>query len=271
MISSLQQQFTGFLATPQLVFTAGEFSYSNFELRHISEVLPAHFMMPTSIRLGQRMEVFMEAALASENYQLLSKNLQIIAEKQTLGELDFIFRNLATEETIHLEMVYKFYFYRPEIPGSWIDKLIGPNAKDKLRYKLDRLSSHQFPILYKPETKAYLDKIDLNVKILKQQISFKAQLYVPFDIRLKESRIPEDQIQGFYFTINQLEIFSRSEFLFYIPRKDDWVSTPIMNPEVYNYSIFRKKISAALIEQRSCMFWVFETKTKFQKHFATWW
>ncbi|MFD2828074.1 DUF1853 family protein [Leeuwenhoekiella polynyae] len=272
MISALQQQYIGFLNTPQLVFNSDEFPYSNFQLTEVKKNLPKDFKMPDSIRLGQRMEVLMEAALSSHRYQILSKNLQIIAEKQTLGELDFIVNDLTLKKTIHLEMVYKFYFYRPELTGNWIDKIIGPNAKDKLRFKLNKMSSHQFPILYRPETTSYLKSLNLKAEDLMQQISFKAQIYLPLNHKINEVEILKDPIQGFYFRVEELEFFNKKDFSFYIPHKNDWVSAPILESiKTDSFSVFYKKISAALKEQRSCIFWVFESDIKVQRHFATWW
>ncbi|RXG17599.1 hypothetical protein DSM03_102476 [Leeuwenhoekiella aestuarii] len=272
MISSLQQQYIGFLNTPQLLFNPDEFPYSNFQLTEVKENLPKDFKMPDSIRLGQRMEVLMEAALSSHRYQILSKNLQVIAKKQTLGELDFIVKDLTLKKTIHLEMVYKFYFYRPELTGSWIDKLIGPNAKDALRFKLNKLKSHQFPILYRTETANYLKTLDLKAEKLLQQMSFKAQIYLPLNHKINEVKISKDPIQGFYFRLEELKFFNKTDFSFYIPSKNDWVSAPILKTtQTDRFSVFYKKINAALKEQRSCMFWVFESDTKVQRHFATWW
>ncbi|RXG24100.1 DUF1853 family protein [Leeuwenhoekiella marinoflava] len=272
MISSLQQQYIGFLNTPQLQLFAEDFPYSNFRLTEVLEKLPVDFIMPDSIRLGQRMEMFMQAALSSDRYQISSKNLQIITKKQTLGELDFILNDLVLKKIIHLEMVYKFYFYRPELSGSWIDKLIGPNAKDKLRFKLNKMSSHQFPILYRPETAIYLNNLNLKAEDLIQQISFKAQVYFPFNQKIYDSGISEDQIQGFYFKLEELEFFNKNDFTFYIPNKNDWVSSPIFKTtKTDNFSVFIKKISAVLEEQRSYMFWVFESDSKFKRHFATYW
>jgi len=77
----------------------------------------------------------MEAALTANDYTILAKNLQIIAEKKTLGELDFIVEAPANE-FIHIEMVYKFYLYDPDRKGSWIEKLVGPNLKDHLSFKV---------------------------------------------------------------------------------------------------------------------------------------
>ena len=269
----LQLQYTGFLTTEQLLFSAAEFPFTNFKMEDSPPILPYGFDIPQNIRLGQRMEVFMAAALSNTRYNLKAKNLQIIAEKQTLGELDFIIENHISKEIIHLEMVYKFYFYRPEIKGSWIDKLVGPNAKDKLRYKLDKLKDHQFPILNTSETKGYLEKLDLSKVRIKQKICFKAQIFVPLGFQItNEIGSVKKCLKGNYFTLRQLEFLEKEPYRYYIPPKNDWVSEPNNVTINLSYLEFYQKISAALKEQRSCMFWILDCNSKLSKrHFATWW
>ena len=118
--------------------TATFFPFSNFELKGSNRVLPTAFTISNTLRFGHRMEYFMEAALRANDYTILAKNLQIIAEKRTLGELDFI---VETPDNlhIHIEMVYKFYLYDPDRKGSWIEKLVGPNLKDNLSFKVKKL------------------------------------------------------------------------------------------------------------------------------------
>ena len=272
-LNKLQLQYNGFLNTGQLLFTPFEFPFSNFQLKNFSKTLPHNFRMPENIRLGQRMEVFMSAALTNEDYAIHSKNLQIIANKQTLGELDFILEDPNQKKMIHLEMVYKFYFYRPEIAGDWRAKLIGPNAKDQLVYKLDKLVQHQFPILKNTNTQLYLKDLNLINRKIDQQVYFKAQIFTPFEFQLEQG---DSQIQnciaGNYFTQEQLSFFSNKECTFYIPPKNDWVSKPSETEEFLQYRNFYKKISAVLEEQRACMFWVKDCNTKVcNRHFATWW
>ncbi|MFI8379686.1 DUF1853 family protein [Leeuwenhoekiella sp. NPDC079379] len=269
----LQLQYTGFLNTEQLIFAPFEFPFLNFQLKNFSDTLPDDFVMPQNIRLGQRMEVFMSAALKNEHYTIRAKNLQIIANKRTLGELDFILEDHKEKKLIHLEMVYKFYFYRPEIEGDWRAKLIGPNAKDQLIFKLNKLSQHQFPILKNRNTQLYLKDLRLLDRYIEQQIYFKAQIFVPFKFTTDQviSKF-QNCVAGIYFRREQLDFFLNSEYTYYIPPKNDWVSKPSEFEEFLPYRSFYKKISAALEEQRSCMFWVKDCNTKVcKRHFATWW
>ena len=269
----LQEQFTGFLKTGQLHFNEALLPYSSFSLEPINETLSQDFVMPENIRLGQRMEVFMEDALKHSSYNILVKNLQLIKDKTTLGELDFILKDKKSLAVVHLEMVYKFYLYRPEISGFWWDKLIGPNVKDQLTYKLDKLKQQQFPIALKSYSKFILEEIIGEFVEIKQQLCFKAQIYIPVNFTdTSETESFRECIAGTYYLINELNLLDIKSLRFYIPVKNDWVRMPIENEITLYYKDFYKKMSAALEEQRSYMFWVKDyNSTLVTRHFVTWW
>ena len=269
----LQEQFTGFLKTGQLHFNEALLPYSSFSLEPINETLSQDFVMPENIRLGQRMEVFMEDVLKHSSYNILAKNLQLIKDKTTLGELDFILKEKESLAVVHLEMVYKFYLYRPEISGFWWDKLIGPNAKDQLTYKLDKLKQQQFPIALKSYSKLILEEVIGEFEEIKQQLYFKAQIYIPVNFtNTPETESFRECIAGTYYLINELNLLDIKSLRFYIPVKNDWVRMPIENEIILYYKDFYKKMSAALEEQRSYMFWVKDyNSTLVTRHFVTWW
>ena len=267
----LQNQYIGFLNTPILQFDASDMPYEVFKLDKYSYDLPSHFIMPHPIRLGQRMEVFMAEALLQE-YEILAKNVQIISNKRTLGELDFLLKDKRSEKIIHLEMVYKFYFYRPELKGNWIARLQGPNAKDHLQLKLNKLKSHQFPLLYQTETINYLEEFNLHKQPIKQQLLFKAQIFIPYNYQLQHCEPYKNPISGFYFEFEQLDLLNNKDLLFYIPIKNDWVAKPIETDTFFGFKTFKQKISAVLKEQRSSLFWILNTQDgKIYNHFASWW
>ena len=98
-------------------------------------------------------EACFEAYLkASSKFELLAANLQIHSEKETLGELDYIVRNLETEKIVHIELACKFYLYDENAGELEEQKWIGPNRKDSLFDKLEKVKRKQFPLLYTTET-----------------------------------------------------------------------------------------------------------------------
>ena len=114
--TNLQRQYNGFINTEVLFDKTYEtlnfFALNKSHLHYTA--LPEAFYMPQNIRLGQRMEYFMEAALKDSDYEILAKNLQIIYQKKTLGEIDFIVKNRSDNSIFQVEMVYKFYLFDPE-------------------------------------------------------------------------------------------------------------------------------------------------------------
>ncbi|MEH6407427.1 MAG: DUF1853 family protein, partial [Leeuwenhoekiella sp.] len=180
MDNSKAKQYQGFLQTPDLFLPDylgfQVFDSSTLHLENVSTLL-----VPKNIRLGQRMEYFMEAAInATPRYELIAKNLQIIHNKRTLGEIDFLIRDLNENKVIHLELVYKFYLFDPLYSENKYACWIGPNRKDSLPLKINKLREHQLPLLYRPETLPFLSKIGLKPEKIEQKVCFKAQLFTDF-------------------------------------------------------------------------------------------
>ena len=87
---------------------------------------------------------FAELIERSDHYELLEKGLQIQSDcHRTLGELDFLIRDLTNGELIHLELAVKFYL---AVKSSDDLFLPGPDARDNYFKKLQHLRSHQTTI-----------------------------------------------------------------------------------------------------------------------------
>ena len=92
--------------------------------------------------LGHRFEALFAYWLTiSPSYQILARNLQLHHDGRTLGELDFIVRDLQSDAVIHLEVSVKFYMGL--LPQSSPYRWFGPNLKDCLGKKADHLKRHQ--------------------------------------------------------------------------------------------------------------------------------
>ncbi len=100
----------------------------------------------TPLNLDQKLGHLYEDALAilleaSPFYDLVTKSLQLHESgKTTLGELDFLLRDLHNGQLIHLELATKFYL-AVETPEGLT--LPGPDARDNFFKKLHRLRTHQ--------------------------------------------------------------------------------------------------------------------------------
>lgn len=98
-----------------------------------------------SHRLGHYFEELVAFWLDhSPTFDIVERNLQLIHEKTTLGEIDFILRDSKTDELIHLEVALKFYLRdgSSETMAQWI----GPNRSDSLEKKVRKLVDHQLKI-----------------------------------------------------------------------------------------------------------------------------
>ena len=119
-------QFQGFLNTPPL-WLGEEYEIQQFSLPTVPPQSLNPKPIPLGIRLGHQMEyVFKQLVEYSNVYQVVLHNLQICQGKRTLGEIDFILKDLATDKLVHRELTYKFYIIDPEISEP-LHKLIGPN------------------------------------------------------------------------------------------------------------------------------------------------
>jgi len=87
-------------------------------------------------------------------WQLLAHNIQVIKNKQTLGELDIIASHQNT--VTHLELAVKFYLQHPDYDGHQCQHWLGPQCRDRLDIKLGKLQNKQLPFLAHPATQETL-------------------------------------------------------------------------------------------------------------------
>ncbi|GAB5525678.1 MAG: hypothetical protein Roseis2KO_35500 [Roseivirga sp.] len=224
---------------------------------------------PTShIRLGKLTEQFVLFELEQdESVQLLKSNIQIFRDRITIGELDCLIRQ--SEVNIHLEIVYKFYLYDPSV-STELNRWVGPNRKDSLVLKLNKLKQKQLPLLYHPETEKLLDGLNLKAADFAQMLCFKAQLFVPFNsLGSSFGLVNNDCVKGFYIRHKDLKLFASHQF--YIPSKLDWLVEP--HPEVAWSSLrtFEDAIAELLTSQRSPLCWMKSQEGEIQKFFVVWW
>jgi len=90
-------------------------------------------------------------------YQMLARNVQVNAERRTIGECDFIVESRNGEIT-HIELALKYYLQHHRADTHW-SNWIGPNAIDRLDKKLARMLEHQLPMGNHPGTRAKLKEV----------------------------------------------------------------------------------------------------------------
>lgn len=175
--------------------------------------------------IGKQIEDHLQITLeADERYTVIAKGLQIQPDGITIGELDFIIEDRELGQVFHLELVHKYYVYDPSTGRNEIERWIGPNKKDKLVYKLDKLNTGQFPLLYHSATRPYLASLGLEPESITQKLCFKAELYRPYlsDLNPKGLLNP-DAIRGHYLHIDQLADNMSSDMEYHVCRNQEWI------------------------------------------------
>ncbi|MCM8569988.1 DUF1853 family protein [Gramella jeungdoensis] len=272
----LKAQFTGFCSTPSILPKDRITDFPSFDFPdvQVTERLQNDLEKiehPRNSVLGKRMESFFKLAIKhSERYRLIDSNIQIVHNKQTLGELDFLVYDELKIKPLHVELVYKLYIYDEQLsPG--INRWIGPNRRDSFSQKLDKLNTRQFPILYKPETGIYLKELGIKPEGIEQQLCFKAKLFTPNELQLtKASEINPECHEGEWYRFSEFLNFEWEENLFFSPPKRFWSAVPESNKEWFSHSEIIKTIEAFFEKQKSPLIWM-KTKTGYKSFFVVWW
>lgn len=172
-------------------------------------------------------------------------------------------------QPIHLEIVYKFYLYAPEI-GKDIHAWIGPNKKDSLIEKLNRLNNHQLPLLYQPECIKFLKSRNIAVEDVIQRVLFKAQLFIPDGIEAFDfENLNEACVAGWYLHFSLFDKFRDCKC--YLPHKYDWLVEPHTNVGWLSFETVVPKVQAFIETQFSPMLWIKHPNGVLQKYFIIWW
>lgn len=267
-MDNIQLQYQGFLDTPLLWKNRDILGLYQLELPLVS---PANFkgLIPDHLRLGKRVERFVSAALnGHKSIEILLENTQIKQDKITIGEIDCILKQ--DEIPIHLEIIYKFYLYDPQVGSSEIDHWIGPNRKDSLLQKLNKLKDKQFPLIYNAQTKKVLDAIDVKREDIRQRVYFKAQLFTPYQAKSDHlNLLNQDCLKGFYIYFDALDPVSHCQF--YIPAKADWLIEVQTQVGWLSFAQFKENITIQILEKRSPLCWIKYPNTATGKFFVVWW
>lgn len=101
-------------------------------------------------RLGRYYERLWQILLElAPDVRVIAHNVAVRHQRRSLGELDLI-AETADSAVIHFELAIKFYLGRAELDAgrqySAQSAWWGPDPKDRLDIKVDRLVSHQLPL-----------------------------------------------------------------------------------------------------------------------------
>jgi hypothetical protein len=261
-----QQRFQGYQQTP-LLWKDELLGLQQFQMPRLVSFALNHDV-DYKLRLGNYVERLVSHELLQDNsIDILKENVQIIANKTTLGELDCLL--LKNQQAIHLEIAYKFYLYDPTVGDSFLEHWIGPNRRDSLLLKLHKIKEKQFPLLYSEECQLLLEELQLNAKDILQQTFFKAQLYLPFQTEIPSQDFNSGCFYGYYIRRQQLNLFADAKF--YIPRKLDWLITPHTQVDWMNVEAARDRISEFHQKNSAPLCWIKQPNGEIHKVFVVWW
>ncbi|MFD1096006.1 DUF1853 family protein [Salegentibacter chungangensis] len=270
------QRFEGFWKTPSLWKEDRLFGLRQFNLP-VLDFREAFYSAINSEKisgsvLGKRVERFFEVGLQQqEDLEIITANLQISREKITLGEIDFLVRDKKEERVSHIELVYKFYVYDPTFPEE-LARWIGPNRRDSLLQKTEKLKQKQLPLLYKPETKEALKAMDLDTSDIRQEVCFKANLFVPKHLAGLEFPLINNQcIAGYWISFSDFSEENYGDFEYFTPVKKDWPVNPDSGREWFSYKEIKEQIKDLFEYKKAPLVWMKKGDEEYERLFVVWW
>lgn len=244
-------------------------TFPTFNLSQLNLVNELSFQLPTNLRLGHIVEkIVAELIISSTNYHLLYDNVQLIKEKKTIGEIDFIIQDKNSQQLIHLELAYKFYLLDPNISIDPINNWIGPNRNDSLSEKLAKLKNKQFPLLYHPCAKSRFN--DILIEEVSQSLCFLLSLFIPYEYKAKLDPIYQKAIQGYYLNKETFISLDNSFKTYYIPPKKEWGMNPSENENWTKLEEIEEQLNTCMIEKQAPLCWQ-KYNDAYSAFFIVWW
>ncbi|WP_103879240.1 DUF1853 family protein [Vibrio hangzhouensis] len=107
----------------------------------------------------------------SDSHSVFAEEIQLQHDGRTLGAIDFLIEKPDQQQLEHWEVAIKFYLLKD---GLWY----GPNAKDRLDKKVNRMLEHQLKMSDTPAFKAQFP----DIVSPSQHLLMQGRLYInPFD------------------------------------------------------------------------------------------
>ena len=243
--------------------------FPTFNLSELNLVTDLELQLPTNLRLGHLAEhIVSELIKTSTNYIVLYENVQLMEDKTTIGEIDFIIKDKITKQLIHMELAYKFYLFDPTISleptGNWI----GPNRNDSLKKKLEKLKIKQFPLLYHKCVKSTFNNIEINEVF--QALCLLASLYIPYEYKASFNPNYQKAIKGYYVNIEMFIRLHNNSKTYFTPPKLDWGMDPSENKIWIDLNNIKNYIHTSMKEKQALLCWQ-KYKESYSAFFVVWW
>ncbi|WP_435625616.1 DUF1853 family protein [Flagellimonas sp.] len=267
----IHKQFQGFYDTPPL-WKNSHFGIAQFVFPTLEMACFQPTEIPQNLRLGHQMEhVFEQLIRFDGTYEILLQNQAIRSKKTTIGEIDFILKDLETSKIHHVELTYKFYIVDSSISEP-IHRLMGPNRRDMFFTKMEKIKNDQFALINRPETKSILDEFGLNAEGIHQNCCFKAQLFRPFNEPTVHIRpLNPNCVVGYWMRFTDFENGNFKDHQFYIPYKKEWPVTPHLDVDWMVYNATLMEVNLRMIQKNAPMLWMKKADRVLEKFFVVWW
>lgn len=271
MNSENLSKFKAFLQTPPLWHGnydgLEQFDFPNVDLEHFQVEA-----IPVNIRLGHQMEyVFLQLIEHSARYRVNAYNIPIRRDKISLGEIDFILKDLEKERLLHVELTYKFYILDPTFPNLE-HQLIGPNKRDTFYAKKEKIKHRQIPLLHSIEGDQALKDINIDAKELEHKVCFKGLVFIPLNLKNQNlSPLNTECIAGYWMTKDDFSFYRGDSAQFYIPFKKEWPQNPSPILKWQSYQDIQVELESKLAHKNSPMVWMKKPDGEFMKIFVVWW
>ncbi len=227
------------------------------------------FALPNNLRLGHMAEKIVgELIKQSTNYVVLYENIQIIENKATIGEIDFIIKHLTSNELIHLELAYKFYLFDPNKSINPIHNWIGPNRNDSLAEKLEKLFQKQFPLLYHEATKSSLNTIKIDK--VSQALCLLVSLFIPYESDIEFDSVFRKAIKGYYLNYDTFVKLDHFEKTYFVPSKKEWGIDPSNHKIWKDVKAINQEVYDWIDNKQAPLCWL-KHGNKYETFFITWW
>ena len=189
--------------------------------------------------------------LSNPSYELIAKNLQANSKTRTEGEFDFIVFDIDSGHYIHQEVAIKFYLgFSKQNHHNFSDGQniwLGPQCKDRLDLKMDKMLNSQIKLSNKDSGKKALKSINIDpdTNNIKTQLIMKGYLFYPPNPSVVAPDIcNQNHLRGLWFTLDEFTTYiEESDFdAWALLTKPEWVSpyyagssTTNMKPAINNH------------------------------------
>lgn len=221
---------------------------------------------------GKRAEIFLKYYLEkSQHFEELAYSLQVIDNKTTIGEFDFIIRDTTEDKIIHTELINKIYLYDDNLHENPDYCWIGPNRRDRFIDKLEKLKTQQFPLLYHPLAESSLKKLNIDPWKVKQKLCFKAILFLPEYCNTRFFTTNLKAVAGYFYTLEEFLNKKWKNHTFFIPKKINWFTDESQHTKWNSYSKTLFQLQEFMEQKQSVMLFRRNKKGETRKCFVVWW